>query len=105
MTQWEGLLKKNCNFDLAYVKAGFCLYRMGNNEKAMEYFELANAREYYTKAFVKYRKDWLNDNFTWLIVVGILVVAVVVVAIWLLRRWRKNRKQQGAIAEKRGVNG
>ncbi len=105
LTQWEGLLKKNCNFDLAYVKAGFCLYRMGNNEKAMEYFELANAREYYTKAFVKYRKDWLNDNFTWLIVVGILVVAVVVVAIWLLRRWRKNRKQQGAIAEKRGVNG
>ena len=105
LVQWEGLLRKNCNFDLAYVKAGFCLYRMGDNEKAMEYFELANAREYYTKAFVKYRKDWLNENFTWLILGAIMILILLIVVIWWIRKWKNHRKEFGSGTERRGVGG
>lgn len=71
----------------------------------MEYFELANAREYYTKAFVKYRKDWLNENFTWLILGAIMILILLIVVIWLIRKWKNHRKEFGSGTERRGVGG
>lgn len=95
--QWESLLKRNCNFDLAYVKAGFCLYRMGNYEKAMEYFELANARSYYTKAFTKYRTQYLNEHFTQVILLAVgLVVLILLFGVW--RRYRAKKRGKGGAA-------
>ena len=94
--EWESLLKRNCNFDLAYVKAGFCLYRMGEYKQAMEYFELANARSYYTKAFVKYRTQYLNEHFTVFILSGVGLVALILLfGVWRRRRAKK-RRQGGA---------
>jgi len=100
LVQWEELLKKNCNFDLAYVKSGFCLYRMGEYKKAMQYFELANARKYYSKAFVKYRKEWLSDNFTWLILSLVAAIILLVVVVSLVRRWAARRKKFVFAAER-----
>ena len=89
--QWESLLKRNCNFDLAFVKAGFCLYRLGEYQQAMEYFELANARQYYTKALVKYRTGLLAEHFTLLTVSLAAAVVLLIALIWLLHRRRRRR--------------
>lgn len=90
-TQWEGLLKANSNFDLAYVKAGFCLYRTGEYKKAMEYFELANARQYYTKALIRYRKEYLSSHFTILVLSATLALILILLCIGMINRRKRRR--------------
>lgn len=92
---WESILKQNSNLDLAYDKAGFALYRMGEYERAMEYFAIANDRDNYSNAMAKYRKEWMNEHFT--LCMGVLAGAVVLLVGGgvLLRRRRRRQKGGG----------
>lgn len=97
LSTWQTVLKQNSNFDLAYAKAGFCLYRMKDYKGAMEYFSFANDRDSYSMAMTKYRNLWMNENFT---VIASILVAVAVIAVGLLiwifqRKKRKNKKTGG----------
>jgi DNA-binding beta-propeller fold protein YncE len=73
--QWEGVLKMNGNYDLAYIGIGRAALRQGEYQKAMKYYRLKRYREGYGKAFQLYRKQWMEENLWKLLLVLALVLA------------------------------
>ncbi len=88
LSLWEEIIKCNNNCDLAYYKAGYCLYRLKQYQPAMEYFKLVNAKEAYSNARVKYTQEIMNENFELYATIAIGVVLVVIAVILLVRRRR-----------------
>lgn len=80
---WTQILQKNNNFDAAYIGLAKSFYRMGQWDKAMEYYQIAYNTADYSTAFAQWRKDWLS-RFIWVIP---LVAIVACVAIWLFFRY------------------
>ena len=76
---FEEVLRYNSMFDLAHKAIGLAYYVDGQYELAMEKFEIAYAKEDYSKAFWEVRNDWLMENLgTCLFVVIILIIAITV---------------------------
>ena len=73
--QWREVLKLNGNYDLAYLGIGRALLRQKKYKEAMDYFETKSYRSYYSKAFKLYRKDCIEDNIIYVVIIlGVLVV-------------------------------
>jgi len=89
---WNKVLKLNSNFDLAYMKAGYAYYRLQDYTKAMEYFKIANAKEAYSKAYVKQRKIDLNDRFPYYAGGAILLVVLIFAGVRIRRYYNFKRK-------------
>lgn len=75
---WSEILKRNNNFDLAYIGIGQSLYRSGNYAEALDYFVSAKDMGDYSKAFQNLRKDWAGKYFVVIIAIVVAVVALVV---------------------------
>ena len=73
---WTEILKRNNNFDAAYIQIGKSLYRKGEYENAMEYYKSAYETENYSESYKEIRKQWANKWF-WLIPIVIVAVCVV----------------------------
>jgi len=74
---WREILKRNNNFDAAYVQIGKALYRQGEYEEAMEYYKAAYNTSDYSVAYKEIRKEWANKYF-FLIPIIIVVVCVLI---------------------------
>jgi len=66
---WEDVLKMNGNYDLAYIGIGRAALRQSDFKKAMKYYSLKHYREGYGKAFQLYRKQWMEENLWWMLLV------------------------------------
>ncbi|MCR4642088.1 MAG: hypothetical protein K5697_08675 [Lachnospiraceae bacterium] len=66
---WEEVKTLNGNYSLAYIGIGRSLYRKGEYEEAMKYFEAKYDDENYSRAYAQYRKQWIREN-----IIGIVVV-------------------------------
>ena len=75
-SDWEDILKRNNNFDLAYIGIGMSLFRDGKYEEAQANFKAAHDVERYSQSYVEIRKVWSNSYF-WTIPLIIIAVAVV----------------------------
>ena len=89
MYYWKDVLKKNNNFDLAYIGIGKALYNKGEYTEAMEMFSYAYETTQYSKAFAEIRKEIIGS---WLLGIIILVIAVVVLFLKLLGYAKKRNK-------------
>ena len=69
---WQEILKRNSNFDLAYIGIGRSYYNAGEYTEAMEYYKAAYDTSNYSAAFQEVRKQWMEDYFL-LIPLGVLV--------------------------------
>src|SRR5690625_2015477 len=85
---WEEVLKLDANYEVAYVGIGKALLMEGKNKEAMEYFKNGYSRQYYSKAFKRYRQEVLRDNFG-NIMTGVVSIALVYTGYRLVRRFRK----------------
>lgn len=74
---WTEILKRNNNFDSAYIQIGKALYRKGEYEEAMEYYQFAYDTENYSEAYKEIRKEWANKYF-WLLPVAIVVICILI---------------------------
>ncbi|MDR1700409.1 MAG: hypothetical protein LBR68_04385, partial [Lachnoclostridium sp.] len=86
---WEKVRRMNGNYDLAYIGIGRALLRTERYGEAMEYFKLKLDGVNYSKAFKFYRKEWMEDN--------IVYVVIIIIAITLLlygRGWYKRAKKE-----------
>ena len=92
LVRWEEIIKCNNNCDLAYYKAGYCLYRLQRYEEAMKYFKLINAKEAYADASDKQGQLWLNDHFDRYV----LWAAVAIVLLLALRSAVKRLRRRAA---------
>ncbi len=72
---WTEILKRNNNFDSAYIQIGKSLYRQGEYEEAMEYYQSAYETANYSEAYKEIRKEWAN-KFFWMIPVVIVAVCI-----------------------------
>ena len=77
---WTEILKRNSNFDAAYIGIGQALYRSGQYEQATEYYKAAYDTANYSNAFVEIRKNTIEDIFI-LIPIGVIVLCVALVII------------------------
>lgn len=73
---WEEVLKKNGNYDLAYIGIGRSLLRQEKYREAMEYFELKLDEDNYSRAFKQYRKEWVEDHIVIIFLAVFLVLCV-----------------------------
>ena len=93
MYYWEEVLKRNNNFDLAYIGIGKALYNKAEYDEAMEMFKYAYETTQYSKAFAEMRKGIIGR---WLLPIAILVIAVVVLFLKLLG-WAKKKNKATAL--------
>ena len=73
---WNEILKRNNNFDSAYIQIGKALYRQGKYEESMEYYKSAYDTENYSESYKEIRKQWANKYF--------LIIPIVIVVICIL---------------------
>ena len=69
---WEQILKRNNNFDLAYIGIGKYYNWENDYDNAMKYFKSAHNTTLYSDSFNQVRNVWMNKWF-WTIPVGIVV--------------------------------
>ncbi len=86
---WREVLKLNANYNLAFIGIGRSLMRQEDYKTAMDYFEMANDRDNYGRAFRFYRKEWVEENVWWII---ILLAAVLIIPL-VLRMVKKMRME------------
>ena len=77
---WRDVLKMNANYPLAFRGMGRAAMRQNEYAEAMDYFKLAHDRQNYGRAFKLYRKDWVEKNIAWIILLlaVILIVPLVI---------------------------
>ncbi len=92
---WMEILKRNSNFDTAYIGIGNALYRNGEIEESLEYYQSAYDTENYSTAYKDLRKEWLADF--------IILIPIVVIAICLL--WSKFMKFAKKVNKKVSTSG
>lgn len=86
---WKDILRRNNNFDIAYIGIADAMTRDGEYEQAMEYYKVAYDAGGYSNSFKEVRKDWVSKYF---IIIPIVVIAVIVlVAKFLGFAGKKNK--------------
>ena len=75
---WNEVLQRNSNFDAAYVGIGNALYRSGEYEEALEYYQVAYETESWSNSYQEVRKEWMS---TWFILLLVVIIAVVVLVL------------------------
>ena len=82
---WRNVLKMNANYPLAFRGIGRAILRQNQFEEAMDYFKLAHDRENYGRAFKLHRKEWVEKNIWWII----LIVALLLIVPMVIGRVKK----------------
>lgn len=90
VTAWREALTLNSNLEIAYLGIGRAELRRGNNYEAMENFQLGMHRAYYSRAFERYRKQFMWEHFNKIATAGLIGLAGTIIAVRLLKR----RKQE-----------
>ncbi len=85
---WLDILKRDGNYNMAYIAIGRALLNQDQYQEAMKYFKAGFDDEDYDKAFEYYRKDLIRSNFT----LGIVVIAILIVAYLVVKMLQKRGK-------------
>lgn len=85
-SQWEKVLAENSNSETAYYGIGMALDEAGQYREALGYFKRAYANKAYSDAFREVRKEFIKNNFIWLVAGALLIVAGVVYLVLLGKR-------------------
>ncbi len=78
---WNEIVNKNANCTLAMRGLGNAAYRRQDMSTAMHYFELARDTEGYSKAYVFVRRELIEDNAIWLLLIAAVIVTVIIFAV------------------------
>jgi tetratricopeptide (TPR) repeat protein len=73
---WKKVLMQNGNYDIAYTGIGRSLFRQKKYKESMEYFDYSKARKNLSKAFQLYRKEWIEQNIQWIVIIFIALIVV-----------------------------
>ncbi|MDF2660031.1 MAG: hypothetical protein K0Q94_2822, partial [Paenibacillus sp.] len=101
---WMDVLKRNSNYNLAYLAIGKALYKQEQYKEAMEYFKTARSYREYSLAYLEHRKNYMREHFVWF-VAGVILFAVVFRMFLGWRRRRKVRMNQQFYAVRRTEGG
>jgi len=71
---WMEILKRNSNFDTAYIGIGESLYRSGEYKESLEYFKAAYDTAGYSNSYKEIRKEWISK---WILTIPLGIVVIV----------------------------
>lgn len=86
---FKDCLRWNSNYEVAYVGIGKNLLMQDEYKEAMYYFELGNARDYYSDAYNGYRGEVIREYF-WLVAL-VFVAGITALVISEVRYHKKNK--------------
>lgn len=84
---WRDVLKRDGNYNMAYLAIGRALLNQDEYDGALEYFKLAFSAEDYDRAFESKRQEMLRQNFTLIVV----ILLIIVVAIFVVKQLQKRK--------------
>lgn len=91
-TYWEEILKRNNNFDTAYIGIGKSLYRSAEYEESLDYYRSAYDTANYSESFKEIRKEWISN---WILLIPLTVIVLVVLFVLFNKYATKlNKKTQ-----------
>lgn len=104
-TYWQDVISYNSNMYIAYIGLGkselrnaMALYddsRFEHYENALGYFEIANERTNYSKAFKELQRNELTKNFT-VIAISFIVLVLGLFSLYIFFKVKKKKKERGA---------
>jgi hypothetical protein len=95
---WTEILKRNSNFDTAYIGIGNALARLHKYEEAVEQYKLAYDTSNYSIAYSELRQEWIS-NYLWTLPIIAFVICFAIVK--FLGYAKKVNKRVSVSAEKR----
>jgi tetratricopeptide (TPR) repeat protein len=95
---WTEILKRNSNFDTAYIGIGNALARLHKYEEAVEQYKLAYDTANYSIAYSELRQEWIS-NYLWTLPIIAFVICFAIVK--FLGYAKKVNKRVSVSAEKR----
>lgn len=75
--KWMKVLELHENYELAHAGIAKAYYKQGEWKLAMQESKLAGNRSIYTQAFDEYKYQVLRENFTVILLLGLLAIVVV----------------------------
>ena len=98
---WTDVLKRNSNFDSAYVGIGQAMYRNKDYANSLTYFESAYDTDNWSNSYKEIRKEWMSTYFLLLL----LLIVVVIVGISLFFKWMAKINKRVATSGKKRTFG
>ena len=95
---WTEVLKRNSNFDSAYVGIGQAMYRNKDYANSLSYFESAYDTDNWSNSYKEIRKEWMSTYFLLLIAI---IVGLILVVLFFFRWMAKINKKVATSGKKR----
>ena len=88
---WKEVIKRDSNYEMAYIGLGKAAMNLYRYEDAMKYFKLGNSRKDYSKAYKQFRVDYIREHFTIIMACIVILVAGTIFIRHRKRIWRNIR--------------
>ncbi len=98
---WTEVLKRNSNFDSAYVGIGQAMYRNKDYANSLSYFESAYDTTNWSNSYKEIRKEWMSTYFLLLI----LIIVALIVGVLVFFRWMNKINTKTATSGKKRTFG
>ena len=98
---WTDVLKRNSNFDSAYVGIGQAMYRNKDYANSLTYVQSAYDTENWSASYKEIRKEWMSTYFLLLI---LLIVGLIVILV-LFFKWMGKINRKTAVSGKKRTFG
>ena len=98
---WTDVLKRNSNFDSAYVGIGQAMYRNKDYANSLTYFESAYDTDNWSNSYKELRKEWMSTYFLLLL----LLIVAVILGISLFFKWMGKINKRVATSGKKRTFG
>ncbi|MBE6666695.1 MAG: hypothetical protein E7607_00085 [Ruminococcaceae bacterium] len=95
---WEEILKRNSNFDAAYIGIGNALANQNKYAESLDYYKAAYDTENYSIAYKELRKEWISK---FIILIPIFIIAVAIGCSKFLGFAKKYNKRVSTMKGKR----
>lgn len=98
---WTDVLKRNSNFDAAYVGIGQAMYRNKDYAASLSYFESAYDTENWSNSYKELRKEWMSTYF----LLMLLLIVALIVGVSLFFKWMGKINKRVATSGKKRTFG
>lgn len=83
---WRNVLKYDANFSRGYAAVGKSLQEQHKYEESLNWLKQGQDRTAYSLALAEYRKEYLRDNYWWLVPVAAVAVVLFVMIIRYIQK-------------------
>ncbi len=98
---WTDVLKRNSNFDSAYVGIGQAMYRNKDYANSLSYFESAYNTTDWSNSYKEIRKEWMSTYF----LVLILLIVGLIIGVLFFFKWMAKINRKTAVSGKKRTFG